>query len=88
MIDSNAALLIGGDTIDGHFKISMDSKKNSPKPRREVSDCRFIIVDEISMVSREKLHNMHEKLGYHLGSNEGNHIFGNKSFLFAGGISL
>jgi ATP-dependent exoDNAse (exonuclease V) alpha subunit len=41
-------------------------------------------VDEISMIGREKLHDMHIKLGYNLGDNGNDHIFGNRSLLFAG----
>lgn len=45
---------------------------------------KFFIIDEISMNGKGKLHDMHTKLGYNMGDNGDDHIFGNRSFIFAG----
>jgi len=45
---------------------------------------QFFIIDEISMIGKKKLQVMHQKLGFNLGESHNDHIFGNRSFLFAG----
>ena len=36
------------------------------------------------MIGKRKLQVMHQKLGFNLGESHNDHIFGNRSFLFAG----
>jgi hypothetical protein len=43
---------------------------------------KYLLIDEISMVSRHALGKMHWKLGFHLNGQA--HILGNKSFIFFG----
>jgi hypothetical protein len=77
-----AAIGINGDTIDCLFRISRKEAKGPPTQRAQ--DAKFFIVDEISMIGKLKLHQMHMKLGHFQNLKEGEHIFGDKSFLFAG----
>lgn len=78
-----AAINVKGDTIDGVFKFSWGSDSKTPlSSTAPISIAKYLIIDEISMVSKSKLGKMHAKLGYHL--NGIDHVLGNKSFIFFG----
>jgi hypothetical protein len=90
-----AAVNIGGDTIDGLFGLSRkgnttgygntaNTSESSIHESSPPNDALYLIVDEISMVGKERLGEMHDKLSQNIGEENSNHILGNKSFIFFG----
>jgi hypothetical protein len=91
-----AAVNVGGDTIDGLFGLSRagsgtghgntaNTTETSLPTTSPLTKAMYLIVDEISMVGKERLCDMHDKLGVNLGDSlQSNHLLGNKSFIFFG----
>jgi hypothetical protein len=90
-----AAVNVGGDTIDGLFGLSRsgnatghgNTANTTEAPIYQSSPLNkatYLIVDEISMVGKERLADMHDKLGMNIGDGRTDHILGNKSFIFFG----
>ena len=66
-----------------YFANQIDSNSKS-RVTDFAAKAQFFIIDEISMIGKKKLQVMHQKLGYNIGESHNDHIFGNRSFLFAG----
>jgi hypothetical protein len=90
-----AAVHIGGDTIDGLFGLSRcntasgyrNTANTTEAPIYESSPLHqisYLLVDEILMVGKEMLGDMHDKLSQNIGEENTDHILGNKSFVFFG----
>ena len=86
----NAAAIIQGQTINSTFNLRFDNfitsynDKTRDLRRKELSNLKLIIIDEISLVRSDMLYQIHFRLGHELMQNH--MIFGNVAIVLFGDL--
>ena len=79
-----AAVGIGGDTIDSLYSFTREKESHNSDVQPFVKAAKIHILDEVSMIPQQRLHQLHLKLGRNAGDATFDHLFGNRSVLLAG----